>query len=68
MTAHIVYQKSDVHTPQEDRRGRITWTNFQLDWKAVGMLICFVLDENVKDEDYHCMISQNKVNYNSTIL
>ena len=30
-----------------------TWQNDQLDWKALGMIICFVLDDEVDEKDYH---------------
>ena len=36
------------------------WVNYQVDWRALGMLICFVLD-HVQHKDYHIMLSQNKV-------
>lgn len=29
------------------------WKNYQLDWKAVGLMICFVPDDQVQLEYYH---------------
>ena len=46
-----LYKPSDMYRPKPG------WKNYQLDWKCVGLLICFVLDRNVRPEDYHQMIS-----------
>ena len=48
----VEFSKSDMYTPLNS-----SWKNYQLDWKCVGLIICFVLDENVHPEDYHQMIS-----------
>ena len=53
--ACFVYQYSDMYTPGDK------WKNCQLDWKAVGLMICFILDDQVQLKDYHHMISQDKV-------
>ena len=42
VTADCVYQCSDMYTPGGE------WKNYQLDWKAVGVMICFVLDDQVQ--------------------
>lgn len=55
------YQPSDMHTPHVVHSRRGSWKNYNLDWKAVGLVICFVLDQGVQAKDYHCMISNNKV-------
>ena len=36
------------------------WTCKHLDWKALGMLICFVLEDALENCDYHQMLEQNK--------
>ena len=50
------YADSDMYQSEN-----FTWQNYQLDWKALGMIICFVLDKGVLSPDYHCMISARKV-------
>ena len=51
------YTTSDMYIP-----GNSSWVNRQLDWKAVGLIVCYVLDDGVQEDDYHCMISRSKVN------
>ena len=46
------YKQSDMYTPAD-----VTWKNFQLDWKCLGLIICFVEDDTVNSEDYHTMLS-----------
>ena len=36
-------------------------TNRQVDWRSVGMMICYILDEKLKPENYHEMLSENLV-------
>ena len=36
-------------------------TNRQADWRIVGMMICYILDEKLKPENYHEMLSENLV-------
>ena len=36
-------------------------TNRQVDWRSVGMMICYILDEKLKPENYHQMLSENLV-------
>lgn len=55
VTAHLLYHKSEMYTA-----GSKAWMNYQLDWKALGLMICSILG-GVEDRDYHCMITQNKV-------
>lgn len=47
VTANFVYQCSATYTPGGGLK------NYQLDWKAVGLMICFVLDDQVQLEYYH---------------
>ena len=54
--AYHRYAESDMYSPRNS-----TWQNDQLDWKALGMIICFVLDDEVDEKDYHRMISDGKV-------
>lgn len=51
-----MYADTDMYSPKN-----FTWQNYQLDWKALGMVICFILDDGVDERDYHCMISDGKV-------
>ena len=37
------------------------WTNRHADMRSVGMMICFLLDSQIISNDYHEMISENKV-------
>ena len=48
----LEYKQSDMYTPADS-----TWKNFQLDWKCLGLIICFVEDETVNSKDYHTMLS-----------
>ena len=41
--------------------GRLDWQNYRLDWKAVGLIICFVVDERVHIGDYHNMVTGHKL-------
>ena len=36
-------------------------TNKQADWRSVGMMICYILDEKLEPERYHEMLSKNLV-------
>ena len=51
------YTTSDMYIP-----GNSSWVNRQLDWKAVGLIVCYVLDDGVQKDDYYCMLCRNKVN------
>ena len=42
-------------------RRDIRWTNRHADMRSVGMMICYILDPTIKGEDYHTMISDDKV-------
>ena len=48
----LEYKQSDMYTPADS-----TWKNFQLDWKCLGLMMCFVEDETVNSKDYHTMLS-----------
>lgn len=54
--ALYVYAASDMYTMMSD-----TWNNSQVDWRCLGMMICYVLDDEVSDQVYHQMLSQRKV-------
>ena len=58
VTTLYTYKQSDMYTPPEDR---LDWQNYQLDWKAVSLIICYVLDEGMQIKDYHNMMSGHKV-------
>ena len=36
-------------------------TNKQVDWRSVGMMICYILDEKLKSASYHEMLSKELV-------
>ena len=57
-----IYTTSDMYTCPENSK----WNNYNLDWKALGMIICFVLDDALVDNDYHDMISLKKVHQGLT--
>ena len=46
------YKQPDMYTPAD-----VTWKHFQLDWKCLGLIICFVEDDTVNSKDYHTMLS-----------
>ena len=37
------------------------FTNRNADMKSVGMMICYILDPDITPQDYHTMVSQNKI-------
>ena len=47
----IRYEYSDMYHPPA-----CGWKNYQLDWRCVGLLICFVLTPEVTEQNYHEMI------------
>ena len=53
--ARYSYCKSDMYT------GGPEWENSKLDWKALGLMICYILDEHVQPDQYHTMISEKLV-------
>jgi len=50
--ARYTYSKSDMYMCSME------WENSQLDWRALGLMICYVLDEHLQPDQYHTMISQ----------
>ena len=45
------YRYSDMYNPPA-----CEWKNYQLDWRCVGLLICFVVTPEVTEQNYHEMI------------
>ena len=58
-----MYKRSDMYTPAD-----YTWKNFQIDWKCLGLLICFVVDGTVDSRYYHCMISSGHINQSNPFV
>ena len=48
------------------RQGKFPWTNKNVDFRCVGLIICFVLDDQVQAKDYHVILSENKVDQRFT--
>ena len=49
--ARYIYSKSDMYTCS------MKWKNSQLDWRALGLMICYILDEQLQPDQYHIIIT-----------